>query len=466
MGDERSEPVVVQEVQVAVPGADTTSTEVETASCNGRPKVNSEDTTQQAAAAAVGDAAAKATAGKAKPKKRHRVRGWIAAILVVFAVLFAIVTAVAWWSNSLLLDTDTYVNTVAPILKDEQVTKAAGEVVADETIKATDLERRLEQIDPSEIGVVAVPVTEEIRAELAQSVTDLLRTETAYSAWETILRFSHEQLVALLRDESDVAQIKGDKVQVDLVPYVIAGVEELEKIVPGVIEGSGSLPTLGSDASLEEQRKELAAYLGEPVSEDFGTITLFESSQIETAQWAVQIFDLLVWVLLGITIVLVIAALLVSPRRLRTLVQLGVGVVFVVLVTIVAVDEVRNVLVANATGESGELIVGAVDGIFDSLRNAVIWLLVAGVVIAAVAFIATRPRWSKSVGGGSALAGWLRSYADAIRIVVGAAAVLVVLFTPISFGGGLALIAVAAVIIITRTWLKRREPEVDAGAPS
>ena len=83
-----------------------------------------------------------------RPRRhRRRLRGAASAILVVFAVLFAILTSVAMWSHELLLNTDTFVKTVAPVLKDSEVTRATGDIVADATIKVTGLKGRPDAVD-------------------------------------------------------------------------------------------------------------------------------------------------------------------------------------------------------------------------------------------------------------------------------------------------------------------------------
>lgn|GEM_PF-703084 len=438
-------------------------------------------------AEAAAEPSAGAAADDARPvkKKHRRLRGWIAGILVIFAVLFAIVMAIAIWSHTLLFNTDTYVETVAPILEQPKVTRAMGEVVADKTIEAVELEQRLDNVLPSQIGFIATPLTDEVRDLLAENVTKLLRTDRAYRAWEWILRFSHEQLIAILRDESTTVKLVGDEVRLDLVPLVIAALGRLEEILPGVVVERAPLPELDPTASLEEQRKTLAEYLGKPVSDDFATITLFKGEQVESVQTAVRLFDLLIWVLVGVTAALVIAALLVSPRRLRTLIYLGIGAVVVVLVTRIAVDQIQGLIVANASGQGGPIIIEAVDSIFSSLRNAVIWLLVAGVIVAVIAYFASRPRWLAPAGRAIAVGSrrvweaasvqateqkgpallWIQAHSDALRIGIGALAAALLLFTPISWGGSVALIVVAAVIILGITWIGRRPAGDQDAAP-
>lgn len=384
----------------------------------------------------------------------HRVRGGIALLLVVFAVLFSIVTVLAAWSHSFLLNTDRYVKTIAPILKDAEVTRAVGTIVAKQTVKAADLDQRLARVDQTTKGVVPTPSVDKIRADLARSTTDLLRTQEAYDAWEWILRSSHEQVVSLLRNRNGVVMVEGDDVIVDLSPFMISGVKRIDALVPGAIPGADKLPVVGSKVPVNLQRRELAGVLGRPTSDRFGTVTLFKAEDIEPFQQAVRWFDIMVWVLVGISAALAVAALLVSPRRGRTLIHLGIGVVIVVVASIIGIDQLRGTALSHATGDAGPIVVAAVDSVVGSLRSTVVWLLVAGAIVAFGTYLATRPFWLRGDSAADAARpasptiAWLRKYSDAIRWIVAGAVILLVVFAPLALGPSLALIAVGAALII------------------
>ena len=426
-----------------------------------------------------------------KSARALRIRGWVAATLVVFAVLFAIATAVAAWSHSLLLDTDKYVKTVAPMLKDRQVTAAIGQVVAHRTVDLVDRAFGMEAADPGGSGS-GDSAGDELRAELAREVTDVLRTEEAYGAWEAMLRYSHRRVVDTLRDRDPAFTIEGEALRVDLVPFIVAALRELEKIAPSLLGADDPIPTLAADATPQEQREALGAYLGMTLSTDFAKVTLFESDKVALAKQGVALFDRLVEFLYIFTGVLAAAALVVSPRRLRTLIQLGIGAVIVVLVAVLTIDQIKSSIVAGIGGESGPIITGALDRVLDGLRNAVVWLLVAGAAVGVSAYVLIRVfrpgKASETAATGAAistaateaatgttaigttgmeaptgttagaLVAGVRRYADPLRAALGVIVVVLVLFVPLSFGGSLALVGVAAAVILGVTWVVRGPP--------
>jgi hypothetical protein len=236
------------------------------------------------------------------------------------------------------------------------------------------------------------------------------------------------------------------------------------------------LPEFDPTATVEEQRQELADYLGQPVDEDFGQIVLFEDERVEVVQQAVKLFDVLVWALLGIAIAVVIAALLISPRRLRTLLQLGVGAVIVVVVARVAIDQLQAAIVANATGDGGVIVRSVLETVFGSLQDAIIWLLVGGIIIAVLAYVASTPKWLVGAWHGTAAWGrtawhaaveqttkddsrtvvWIRGHIDVLRIAIGAVAVAILLFGSPGWAWALVIVIVAVALIGGLTWLGRR----------
>ena len=116
------------------------------------------------------------------------------------------------------------------------------------------------------------------------------------------------------------------------------------------------------------------------------------------------------------------------------------------------------------TGQRTNRLIGAADRIFDSLRNAVVWLLVAGAAVAAGLrghpAAVGEERWDRHRRARSRACTPL-----VLRIVVGVATVLIVVFVRVSLGGGLARqFGVAAAVIIGLTWLGR-EREGPAGVP-
>jgi len=141
-------------------------------------------------------------------------------------------TGISVWSHQLLLNTDKFVGTVAPILKDPAVTKELGNRIAGRGHRDHRPQEAADRCAAAKVDFIAGPIIGQVRDQLAKGMTTLLRNGTVYKVWTRILRFTHEQGMALLRGNTKVVKIQGDKVVLDLVPLVAYGLQQLQGYSP------------------------------------------------------------------------------------------------------------------------------------------------------------------------------------------------------------------------------------------
>jgi len=321
-------------------------------------------------------------------------RRWSVVALVALACIGLLVSTVALWTHTLLFDTDRYVETVAPLGKDPAVTQAVADTVTDETLKVADLENRLREQLPERLQFLAKPLTDEVRTYLNKEVDKFLQTETAYDAWLAVNRNVHAQLVAVLRDKSTVFLVEGDDVKLNLLPLIAYALQLVEKNLPDFLDSRLAIPQIDPKAPYDEQVAALSSALGRSLPAGFGTITLFKNTQVREAQRAARMFDTLVILLWVVTLLLVVAALALSPWRLRTALELGLGVLIAVMLARVAIKQLEEAIVEGVKTEGGSRVAQAIiTSAVASLGDFVTWLLVGGLIVAVAAFFGGRPRW-------------------------------------------------------------------------
>ena len=62
------------------------------------------------------------------------------------------------WARTTALDSDTYVETVAPFTQDPEVSAALATTIVDEIFQDRDVEQELQRLLPDEIGFLTAPV--------------------------------------------------------------------------------------------------------------------------------------------------------------------------------------------------------------------------------------------------------------------------------------------------------------------
>jgi hypothetical protein len=416
---------------------------------------------------------------------RRRLRRGLVTVLIVLTSLSVVVTTVAWWAHSVLFDTDHYVATVGPLIRDQQVVDAVSVKLTDAVMDGLGVQDRIEatlQRVPDRLPVsaelLAVPVANGVRNLLEQRFQTFLRRPAVQDLWVRANRFAHDQVISLLRGESENATIEGNTVYLDLVPLVNDLLVQVEDLLSDVFNRTIDIPEATGDRA-EEVIPVLEERLGVDLPDDFGRIPVFESDQLAAAQRAVDIADRLVIVLLVLTILLMIVTVALSVRRLRTVMWLGAGSALGLIVARRITFRVQEDIVQIARGDTNRGAVRDVVGTFlGDLRSFTFWLLVLGIVIAIAAYLVGRPPWLQRLldrreGEGWHLAAtgpttrWLGVHADALKILVAVVAVVLLLAVDVSWVWLFVIVAIGVVLVLALDQLKGSAiPPSMAGPPA
>jgi hypothetical protein len=332
-------------------------------------------------------------------------RRWSVAALVVLACIGLLVSVLALWLHTVIFNTDQYVKTIAPIGKDPAVTQAVADKVTASVIEATDLQDRLANRLPSQVSFLAPALTTDVQGFLNKKVNELLQTPQAYDAWLKINTVVHQQVVDILRNRSNRVFTTSDSVQLNLLPLVGRALTLVDQILPDFITSRVTIPQIDPNAPYDEQVASLSTALGRPLPAGFGTIQIASGEQLRKAQTLVKVFDALVIALWIITALLIAAALVLSPWRLRTLIELGLGTLIAVMLSRAATHWIENKIVSGASKlGGGDVSKSMIVSVVKSLGHFTIWLLISAVIVTVVAFLAGRPQWFQAAGRGVARA--------------------------------------------------------------
>ncbi len=153
---------------------------------------------------------------------RGRAVGAVA--LLVVGCLLAMVSVVAVWGRTQILDTDRYVRTVAPLADDPLVQDEVAAKVADVVNERLDAARLAAEALPERAQFLAGPL-----AEGASRLVERVATEVTHSAafpqlWSVMNRAAHPQVVAVLtgREVAGVSIDPENRLLLDLRPVLDA----------------------------------------------------------------------------------------------------------------------------------------------------------------------------------------------------------------------------------------------------
>jgi hypothetical protein len=324
-------------------------------------------------------------------RKGSRLRNILVGVLVLLSCLVVAVTGIAWWAHYTVLNTDGYMKIVGPVGKDPEAIASLSDYIAGQIVSATDLQQRTTDALPPKAQIFAGPITGALEDFIAKGTSKVLSTPQAYDLWLNINEVAHEKIVALLRGDTTYAYIEGSDVKLDTLPLISQALVWLDGKLPGALGEKFSPPVIAPGTPPEEAIQQVSTWTGRTLPADFGQITLLQSDSLGPAQTAVRWFDTLVWVLLAVTIVLIAITIWLSRRRRRTIIELGIGAAFALILThVIAVRASAALIDSIASGGTVTVLRDVVNASLAPLTNITIWIVVIGLLVAVGAWLAGR----------------------------------------------------------------------------
>ena len=403
---------------------------------------------------------------------RLKLRRRLAGLFVFLTVISLIAAVVGAWARSVVLDTDRFVATVGPAIEDPNVQAALSVRLTDRVMEGLQIEERvsqaLSQLDQGQLPVsptlLAAPISDGIRTVLLDRTKQTLASEQVEALWYKALTRAHGQAVALLRGESTTATIEGDAVYVNLLPFVNDALASLEQQLSEIFNRAIDIPTV-TEENLEQVVGALEQQFGVDLPADFGTIKVFESDALPAAQSAVVTVDRLVFLLVLLTIVLAVVSIVLSTRRLRTVLWLGFGAALGLIVVRRLALRVDDAIVERVSGGTERAAVGGVTSdVFQDLRNFTTLMLVAAILIGVGAYLAGRPPWlTRTIERGrdgslvdSGTVRWLGEHAPMLRVALIVLGAAVLFFAELGWASLLIVVVLVAAGWLVLTYLHDR----------
>lgn len=324
----------------------------------------------------------------APPAREYRARKVLVGVLLVLSCIGLLSSALTYWMNQTLLNTDRWIQVVGPLAQNPQVVSALSAYAADQTVQVLNVQQRVQTALPDRADFLAVPITQQVHDFIQTKVAQGMGTPAFQRAWITVNTALHKQIVAALRGDSQYATISNGKLTLDLIPLIGQALYQIQQQGPGIIEKRVTLPDLSQEQSPQQARQELSQALGINIPEDFGQVVLVQSDQLATAQEAVKILDILVIVLPLITLALLIATVWLSVNRRRTLIELGVGVVIVFVALRILIAYLQQTVIDSIKAPVGHAVgEGVIPKALDGLVAITTWLFVLGFLVALAAYL-------------------------------------------------------------------------------
>lgn len=211
------------------------------------------------------------------------VRRALAVLLMLCGVAALAVGVPAAWVQRSVFDTERYTDALSPLIAEP----AVQATVSDALVQAV---------------TAQITVPQVLNGPLESAVDALVASDAFVPAWEQSVRVSHQHALSALRDEGKGLALDDGTLSIELAPLVDALVPRLEE---AGIPGTAALGRIN------------------------GTFELVSSPELATAARAAGAVDRWGSAVLALGVVLLLGAVLVSPRRGVALIWAGLAAVVV-----------------------------------------------------------------------------------------------------------------------------------------
>ncbi|WP_256984192.1 hypothetical protein [Streptomyces sp. XY006] len=332
--------------------------------------------------------------GASRAARHHPFRSLGSVLLILLAALLSLLSVVAVWANSVVEDTDRYVETVGPLASDPDVQQAATNRITNAVLAQIDVDALVKELTdaaaqqgvPPRVAQLLNDLDGPIESGLKQLVGNTVERVVTSSAFETVWvnanRRAHAALDKALTGQSDsVVKLENNEVVVDLGPIV---------------------------ADVKKRLVDAGLSVAEKIPDVQTNFVVFASEDVGDIKTYVRVLQILGGWLPVITLLVAAAGVFVAFNRRHALIGAALAVFVAMLVLGIGLTVARDVYLDHLPPGTSQGAAGSVyDALVRFLRAGVRALAAVALFTAAGAFLAgpsriavlTRTGCRRSIGG-------------------------------------------------------------------
>jgi len=378
------------------------------------------------------------------PKARApRWRRWTAGFLIVLSCILAPLSVISIWVRNIVLNTDRYVETVAPLSANPAVIDTAATNITNALFDNIDVEKEIEDAFPPRADFLAAPLATGLRTVVDQAAVRILSTDQFDTIWKNANRRAHARLVKVLTGKGTL-QTENDKVVLDLTPLV--------DTVKARLDDRG-----------------ITIFDKVPANKALVQLDIIDAQQLERVRSGTKLLNTLSWALPILCLACLGGGLALSSNWRRSLIRWGIWVAVAVALIGAGVAIGRSIYLDSVT--SPDLPRDTAAAVFDTLvrflRYGIRVVIAVGLVVAFAAWVTgpghsattLRSTAKRIVGGAGASAGehgvtfgafgaWVARSRAGLRIAAVLLALVALLLWNQPRAGAVLLIAVLLVLVL------------------
>ena len=391
---------------------------------------------------------------------RRRLRSIGSVVLAALTAILLVVSVVASWTSGTALNTQNFVNRISPVIDEPAVRTAVATELGNELVAVLHVQDRLSPVLPSNLQFLSAALATGVERVVREQVTKTVDSTAFHRIWVAALTLSHQQVVTTLTGSGAPRQVYNGKIYVNLVDVVVLVVQNLQNQLPTIF-GTALAQQIPDTLTADALRALLSKALGVDLAATFASVPILDANALDQARKGIKVINLAVLLVIALALVAFAAAVWLSPRRRRTVGQIGLLTAGLTGVLFFAVRGLTRSAISGISDDTLRPAAASVTRVvLSSLRHQAIALFLVALVLALVAYVVGSSRSAIALRG-QAARGWTAhnqlatTNLDALRI--GAAVVAaIVLFLWTSWTALLIVVLLLAAYEIAVTLLARQ----------
>jgi hypothetical protein len=303
------------------------------------------------------------TAPSETKPRASRWRRWTAGFLIVLSCVLAPLSVISIWVRNVVLNTDRYVETVAPLSSNPAVIDTAATNITNALFDNIDVQKEIEDAFPPRADFLAAPLATGLRTVVNQAALRILSSDQFDTVWKNANRRAHARLVKVLTGTGQI-QTVNDKVVLDLSPIV--------DTVKTKLDGRG-----------------IKIFDKIPPNKLLVQLNVIDAQQLDKVRSATKLLNQLSWALPILCLACLGGALALSSNRRRSLIRWGIWVAVAVALVGAGVAIGRSVYLDAVTSPAlpRNTAAAVFDTLVRNLRYGIRVIIAIGLVVALVTWI-------------------------------------------------------------------------------
>lgn len=250
-----------------------------------------------------------------KRKSTHRWRGFFKWLSIGLAGVLFIVASTVLYIAMTLINTDRFMNVAGPLAQQPAVQSAVAQKTTDALFSQVDVEQLAAQALPPRAEFLAPTLTSQLKNTTQQQAQKIIASDEFQQVWQNSLRTAHQKLIQHLKD------YQGD--------------------------GSINLNDVYSQLSQRLEGGKLSFLANKSLPPKIGDVTVVQANWLPTAHRIVANINLLRALAIFLLLILLGAAIWLSERRRKTIIQIDAIISGLSVAMLVSLRLVRNAAVDN-----------------------------------------------------------------------------------------------------------------------